>query len=101
MCWCQVPEENFEGHPDRECGEHRTTGTRAWCFACSEWCYDTVPCKGCELPMLHKALDKLRELHVQQWHSTSDEVWGRPGFCVSCRTQYPCETLEILGSLGQ
>lgn len=52
---------SFEGHENRECGEHRTTGKRAWCFECSEWCYDTVPCKGCELPMLRKVLKEIRD----------------------------------------
>lgn len=49
-------EPNFEGHEGRECGEHRTTGGRAWCFSCSEWCYLTLPCKGCELPLLRDVL---------------------------------------------
>jgi hypothetical protein len=43
---------DFEGHPDRDCGEHRTTGNRAWCHDCQEWCYPDSPCKGCELPQL-------------------------------------------------
>jgi hypothetical protein len=43
----------FQGHPGRECGEHRTTGSRAWCHDCSEWCYPgDGGCKGCELPGL-------------------------------------------------
>lgn len=55
------PAEAFEGLPDRECGEHRTTGPRAWCFACTEWCYPEEPCKGCELPTLRSALAAARE----------------------------------------
>jgi hypothetical protein len=44
---------NFEGHPGRECGEHRTVGPhRAFCFDCSEWCYPSSPCARCELPAL-------------------------------------------------
>lgn len=43
---------NFEGHEKRECGEHRTTGDRAWCSECSEWCSRGAPCKGCELALL-------------------------------------------------
>lgn len=28
--------ENFDGHTERECGEHRTVGPhRVWCFDCS------------------------------------------------------------------
>lgn len=49
--------EAFHGHDNRECGEHRTVGShRAWCHDCSEWCYPTIPCKGCELPILRTAL---------------------------------------------
>lgn len=41
---------HFLGHEPRECGEHRTVGEhRAWCFADSEWCYPTEPCRGCEI----------------------------------------------------
>jgi hypothetical protein len=54
-------EENFEGHDGRECGEHRTTGSRAWCFDCSEWCYPEEPCKGCELPKLRARLERLEK----------------------------------------
>lgn len=50
---------SFEGHDGRECGEHRTTGMRAWCHDCSEWCYDGGPCKGCELPRLRAEFDFL------------------------------------------
>ena len=43
-------EAAFEGHPQRECGEHRTVGPhRAWCFADSEWCYPDALCRGCRL----------------------------------------------------
>lgn len=42
---------DFEGHPGRTCGEHRTVGPhRAWCFDCSEWCYPGQPCVRCDLP---------------------------------------------------
>jgi hypothetical protein len=49
-------EPNFEGWPDRWCGEHRTVGShRAWCFDCSEWCYSgdiEMACPRCLLPRL-------------------------------------------------
>ena len=35
----------WEGVPGAS--EHRTTGTRAWCFADSEWCYDDILCRCC------------------------------------------------------
>lgn len=50
-----TPEDNWEGEPERECGDHRTVGRRAWCHTCSEWCYPLTPCKGCELPILRTA----------------------------------------------
>lgn len=56
-----MADEIFEGHLPRECGEHRTTGGRAWCFGCSEWCYPEQPCKGCELPMLRARLERLEK----------------------------------------
>jgi hypothetical protein len=54
-----MAEQPFDGHAGRECGEHRTTGARAWCSACSEWCYPEQPCKGCELPMLRARLEEV------------------------------------------
>lgn len=57
------PAPNFEGHPARECGEHRTVGAhRAWCHGCQEWCYPAGPCKGCELPALRAEVAALRAL---------------------------------------
>lgn len=54
---------NFEGHAERECGEHRTAGPhRAWCFDCTEWCSATAPCKGCEVPQLLDEIERLRSL---------------------------------------
>lgn len=56
--------ELFEGHAERECGEHRTVGShRAWCYECGEWCYPDIDmaCKGCELPALRRALDECRK----------------------------------------
>lgn len=62
-------EERFEGHDSRECGEHRTTGPRAWCSNCQEWCYPGILCRGCELPLLRQraeqaeaALQRVRNL---------------------------------------
>ena len=65
--------ENFEGHQGRECGEHRTTGQRAWCFDCTEWCYDHVPCKGCELPMLRNLIKRLDwpNIHTHYGYTTT------------------------------
>lgn len=39
--------ECFHGFQARDCGEHRTVGTRAWCHDCSEWCYPSTPCARC------------------------------------------------------
>ena len=54
------PEPDFEGHVGRECGEHRTTGVRAWCFDCTQWCYPWQPCSGCELPQLRATVERLQ-----------------------------------------
>jgi hypothetical protein len=43
----RVEREDWEGNPDRNCGDHRTTGARAWCFDCREWCYPKINCHGC------------------------------------------------------
>lgn len=53
--------ELFEGHEGRHCGEHRTTGGRAWCFDCSEWCYPRAPCVRCERPKVIAALKRIRD----------------------------------------
>lgn len=53
--------EYWEGHEQRECTEHRTTGGRAWCFDCTEWCYESSPCRGCELPLLRDKIAKVEE----------------------------------------
>lgn len=49
----------YEGRQPRECGEHHSTGSRAWCFTCSEWCYayPEGACKGCELPKLRNDME--------------------------------------------
>lgn len=54
---------NFEGHPGRECGEHRTVGPhRAWCYECTMWCYPRLEaaCRGCELPALRAQIEELQ-----------------------------------------
>lgn len=56
-----LAEPAFEGHEGRECGEHRTTGGRAWCHDDSEWCYPGQPCRGCELLQLRAEVKRLRE----------------------------------------
>jgi hypothetical protein len=40
---------NFLGHEPCRCGDnHRTTGERAWCSPCQEWCYPDDGCRGCK-----------------------------------------------------
>lgn len=40
---------NFLRLADSPCGEHRTVGEhRAWCCSCSEWCYASDGCGGCQ-----------------------------------------------------
>lgn len=51
MTW-NLGNDPWVGLEVRECGEHRTTGGRAWCFEDSEWCYPSQFCRGCELAVL-------------------------------------------------
>ena len=55
-------EANWNGVEQRECGEHQSTGRRAWCFGCTEWCYGDIPCRGCELPGLRAEIKRLKLL---------------------------------------
>lgn len=55
-------EPNWEGRTVRSCGEHRTTGGRAWCLDCGEWCYQTAPCTGCARPQLRDLAALLRRI---------------------------------------
>jgi hypothetical protein len=63
---------DFTGHAGRECGEHRSTGPRAWCHDCSEWCYRDSPCKGCELPQLRAENERLA-VQVDELRARGDE----------------------------
>jgi hypothetical protein len=56
---------DFHGHSGRYCGEHRTTGGRAWCFDCSEWCYPRAGCVRCREPRLEAVADAA--MAVAQW----------------------------------
>jgi hypothetical protein len=56
----------FAGHEPRECGEHRTTGERAWCYSCSEWCYPEAGCKGCHVPLLEARIARALALIAEQ-----------------------------------
>ena len=67
----------FVGHPGRDCGEHRTTGDRAWCFDCSEWCYPSMPCVRCEAPVLRRVAANLAEALRSAMHLTSE---GYPSY---------------------
>lgn len=84
-------EPNFEGHAERECGEHRTVGShRAWCHDCHEWCYPSDGCRGCKAPKMERALDTVRDAltKLQTWdmltldaegdgQATADAPWAR------------------------
>lgn len=43
-------EPDWEGRNIRSCGDHRSTGDRAWCHSCAEWCYPADGCFGCKCP---------------------------------------------------
>ena len=38
---------NWEGVPEINGEDHRTTGTRAWSLNDSMWCYEHTPCQTC------------------------------------------------------
>jgi hypothetical protein len=40
--------------------------------------------------------ERLRELHERLFADTSDEVWGRQGFCSADQRSWPCPTIRIL-----
>jgi len=62
----------FIGFSMRTCRDHRTTGGRAWCFDCSEWCYPTMPCVGCARQWIK---DRITDLPEQ--NATSGRDFGR------------------------
>lgn len=47
MTWSH-PSETWLGRAERTCGEHYSTGSRAWCTDDMTWCYPHAPCSGCE-----------------------------------------------------
>lgn len=110
--------ERFEGHDGRECGEHRTAGGRAWCFADSEWCSPDIPCRGCELPALRQRAEEAERKHAQaldaiaaerrsrltaeaavrrgrELHPRDDSSPHGP-WCGTCLTPWPCHTRTAL-----
>jgi hypothetical protein len=52
--------KDWEGAADRTCGRHRTTGTRAWCYDCGQWCRPKRLCPGCD-PVVIAVLTKRGE----------------------------------------
>lgn len=44
-------------------------------------------------------VNEIREAHVQQWASTSDEAWGQPGICAEDGRPWPCDTRIVLDAL--
>jgi hypothetical protein len=90
---------DFEGHPDRECGEHRTVGAhRAWCYDCSEWCYPSTGCKGCELPALRK---QVAELQAQDERNLAEMAFmGRELEGVRARLNVAAESFVQLQAIS-
>lgn len=56
----------WDGYQPRDCGEHRTTGGRAWCFDCQEWCYLEGPCRGCEIEPLREVAQAAKALEIDR-----------------------------------
>jgi hypothetical protein len=77
----------WAGADGRECGDHRSTGQRSWCFDCTEWCYPESPCRGCELPALRDRLQLCEEVVEvakrvralqQEWRRLANAPLGDP-----------------------
>jgi hypothetical protein len=45
---------------------------------------------------LTELITRMREDHIQRWHSVSAEVWGETGFCPSCRVTWPCDVIVLI-----
>jgi hypothetical protein len=86
-----MAEPNWEGRPNRTCGEHRTCGRRAWCFDCHEWCSAMVPCIRCEEPELRARIEKLEVIATKVVDTISDPWYedgnGNP-LCAFCESGF-------------
>lgn len=71
---------NWEGVSGSSC-EHRTTGERAWCSTCQEWCYPHSPCIRCGAILEHQGQDGLllwKRASEPYLHPGEDiAVWGK------------------------
>jgi len=68
---------DFSGFSPRNCGEHRSVGSRAWCIDCNDWCTPHLPCVGCSrLPVddLIYAITQARYKWGDQYH-ISPTAW--------------------------
>lgn len=48
------------------------------------------------LAEIRERLGALNETHAEQFRSTADQVWGRPGICGECGTEWPCEARQAI-----
>ena len=56
------PTPMYTGRGTRLCQDHKShSNTQAWCYTCSEWCYDHDEklCKGCLIPLLIQKVNNL------------------------------------------
>lgn len=83
-------EERFEGHDSRECGEHRTTGPRAWCSNCQEWCYPGILCRGCELPLLRQRAEQAEAALRDLTDPRPCDPHPGNGYCQTHGEKAPC-----------
>lgn len=80
-----VEEAPWEGYTIRECQDHRTVGPhRAWCYACTEWCYPEVPCKGCEIPIIKDMLAKAEREKMANQYPIDDRHALYIGWVLGC-----------------
>ena len=92
---------NFIGHQGRRCGEHRTTGDRARCFDCNEWCSASIPCERCCPEYDEDRTERIAQAHrrILELHRPV-LVYSEP-YCDLCRDEHgrqssPCETVRAL-----
>ncbi len=102
--------EPFTGHSGTA---HRTTGERAWCLGCGEWCWREDACACCEVPMLiadnerltgerdklAAAVERVRTMHqpktITRVKSCRQHKIGRPDVQASLACE-DCPKIPIL-----
>lgn len=85
--------DRYEGCGADGC-DHHSTGKRAWCMSCSEWCYPDpeMRCVRGELERTKARIDAAAKPHL----CAATEYNYPPGRCTTCGVPWPCETARVL-----